>query len=106
MAQAVAIPSGCTATASFWLHVDTTENTSSAKPDTLTVQVVDSAGNVLATLAGYSNLNAASGYVQHSFDVSAYAGQTVTLRFTGKETDGNGGTTSFVIDDTAVRTAA
>ena len=34
--------------------------------------------------------------------MSAYAGQTVTLRFTGTETDKNGGTTSFVLDDTGL----
>jgi hypothetical protein len=34
---------------------------------------------VLTTLATYSNLDANTGYAQHSFDVSAYAGQTVTV---------------------------
>jgi len=59
---------------------------------------------VLTTLASYSNLDKVSGYVQHSSDVSAYAGQSVTVRFTGTETDKNGGTTSFVLDDTALNT--
>jgi hypothetical protein len=104
VSQAVAIPSGCTTTLSYWLHVDSTESTSTATPDTLTVQLLNSSGTVLTTLAQYSNLNHATGYVQHSSDVSAYAGQTVTLRFTGTETDKNGGTTSFVIDDTALNT--
>ena len=36
----------------------------------------------------------------HSFDLSAYAGQTVTLEFTG--TEDNQDQTSFVIDDTAL----
>ncbi|MEY9854498.1 hypothetical protein ABH935_000095 [Catenulispora sp. GAS73] len=102
VSQKVTIPAGCTATLSYWLHVDTTENTSSAKPDTFTVQVLNSSGTVLTTLASFSNLDQASGYVQHSSDVSAYAGQSVTLRFTGTETDKNGGTTSFVLDDTAL----
>lgn len=102
VAQAVSIPAGCSATLSFWLHIDTTEKTSTATPDTLKVQVLDGSGAVLATLATFSNLNAASGYVQHSYDVSAYAGKTVTVKFTGTETDANGGTTSFVIDDTAL----
>ncbi|MCX4745639.1 glycosyl hydrolase family 8 [Kitasatospora sp. NBC_01287] len=102
--QSVAIPAGCTATLSYWLHIDTTESTSSAKPDTLTVQLLNSAGTVLTTVAGYSNLDKNSGYTQHTVDVSAYAGQSVTLRFTGTETDANGGTTSFVLDDTALNT--
>jgi hypothetical protein len=105
LAQTVTIPAGCSATASFWLHVDTTEKTTTARPDTLTVQVLNSGGSLLATPATYSNLNKASGYAQHSFDLSAYAGQTITLKFTGTETDGSGGTTSFVIDDTAIQTA-
>ncbi len=105
VAQPVAIPAGCKATFSFWLHVDTTESTSAATPDTFTVQVVGSGGTVLATVATFSNLNAASGYMQHTYNLSAYAGQTVTLRFTGQETDTHGGTTSFVFDDAAVQTS-
>ena len=99
----MSIPSGCTATLSFWLHVDTTENTTTATPDTLTVQVLNSSGTVLATLATYSNLDANTGYAQQSADMSAYAGQTVTVKFTGTETDTDGGTTDFVIDDTALQ---
>ncbi|MEY9946164.1 glycosyl hydrolase family 8 [Kitasatospora sp. GAS1066B] len=102
VAQTVTIPAGCTATLSYWLHIDTTESTSSAKPDTLNVQLLNSGGTVLSTVASYSNLNKNSGYSQHTADVSAYAGQSVTLKFTGTETDANGGTTSFVIDDTAL----
>ena len=102
VAQSVTVPSGCTATLSYFLHIDTTESTSTAKPDTFSVQLLNSSGAVLTTLATYSNLDKAGGYTQHSSDVSAYAGQTVKLRFTGTETDKNGGTTSFVLDDTAL----
>ncbi|GAA1961464.1 ricin-type beta-trefoil lectin domain protein [Catenulispora subtropica] len=104
VSQKVTIPSGCTATLSYWLHIDSTENTTTATPDTFTVQLLNSSGTVLTTLASYSNLNRGSGYTQHSSDLSAYAGQTVTLRATGTETDKNGGTTSFVLDDTALNT--
>jgi endo-1,4-beta-D-glucanase Y len=102
VAQSVAIPAGCTASLGYWLHVDTTENTTTATPDTFKVQVLGSTGGVLATLHTYSNLDHATGYVHHTSDLSAYAGQTVTIRFTGTETDGNGGTTDFVVDDTAL----
>jgi hypothetical protein len=105
IAQAVTIPSGCAATLSYWLHVDTTENTTTAKPDTFTVQVLNSSGTVLATVASYSNLNAASGYQQRSVSLSAYAGQSVSVKFIGVETDTSGGTTDFVIDDTALQTS-
>jgi len=69
------------------------------------VQVLNSSGTVLATVGSFSNLNAASGYSQKTADLSAYAGQTITLKFTGSETDTSGGTTNSVIDDTAVTTS-
>ncbi|WP_340384510.1 hydrolase [Streptomyces sp. SS7] len=102
LSQSVAtIPSGCTTAAlSFYLHVDTAETTTSTAYDTLKVQVLNSSGAVLGTLATYSNLNAASGYTQRSFSLAGYAGQTVTLKFTG--TEGSTLQTSFVIDDTAL----
>jgi hypothetical protein len=102
VAQQVVIPAGCaSATVSFWLHIDSTEKTTSVV-DTFKVQVLSSSGSVLATPATFSNLNGASGYVQHSFSVSAYIGQTVTVRFIGTEADTAGGTTDFVLDDTAL----
>ncbi|MER6633843.1 hydrolase [Streptomyces sp. NPDC000987] len=101
LSQSVTVPSGCTtATLSFYLHVDTAETTTSTAYDTLKVQVLNSSGTVLGTLATYSNLNAATGYTQRSFNLASYAGQTVTLKFTG--TEGSTLQTSFVIDDTAL----
>ncbi|MFJ3670906.1 hydrolase [Streptomyces sp. NPDC090106] len=100
LSQSVTIGSGCSATFSFYLHIDTAETTTSTAYDTLSVQVLNSSGTVLGTLATYSNLNAASGYTQRSFDLSGYAGQTVTLKFTG--TEGSVLQTSFVVDDTAL----
>ncbi|MFC9926384.1 hydrolase [Streptomyces sp. NPDC127190] len=101
LSQSVTIPSGCsTATFSFYLHVDTAETSTSTAYDTLQVQVLNSSGTVLGTLATYSNLNAGSGYTQRSFNLSGYAGQTVTLKFTG--TEGSKYQTSFVVDDTAL----
>ncbi len=98
LSQAVAIPSGKTsATLTFYLHVDTAETTTSTAYDKLTVQVLNSSGTVLKTLATYSNLNAASGYAQKTFDLSGYIGQTVTLKFTG--TEDSSLQTSFVVDD-------
>jgi Zn-dependent metalloprotease len=97
LSQSVTIPSGCTSTTfTFYLHVDTAETTTSSQYDKLTV----TAGST--TLATYSNLNAASGYVQKSFSLGSYAGSTVTLKFTGVEDSSL--QTSFVIDDTAVTT--
>jgi len=101
LAQKVSIPAGCSNyTFSFWLHVDTAETTTTTAYDTLRVQVLNSSGAVVATLATYSNLNHASGYAQRTFNLAAYAGQTVTLKFTGSEDASR--QTSFVVDDTAV----
>ncbi|MCG5448334.1 M4 family metallopeptidase [Micromonospora hortensis] len=101
LAQSVSLPSGCSSyTVSFWLHIDSAETTTSVAYDTLRVQVLNSGGTVLATLATYSNLNKATGYSQKSFSLAAYVGQTVNLRFTG--TEDSSLQTSFVVDDTAV----
>ncbi|MFF4784329.1 putative Ig domain-containing protein [Streptomyces griseorubiginosus] len=96
LSQSVTVPSGCKATFTFYLHIDTKETGSTAY-DKLTV----SAGST--TLATYSNVNAATGYVQKSFDLSSFAGSTVTLKFSGVEDSSL--QTSFVIDDTAVTTS-
>ncbi|SCG57805.1 M4 family metallopeptidase [Micromonospora coxensis] len=101
LSQAVSLPAGCTSyNFSFWLHIDSAETTTGTAYDTLRVQVLNSSGTVLATLATYSNLNKATGYAQKSFSLASYAGQTVTLKFTGVEDSSL--QTSFVVDDTAV----
>ena len=104
LSQSVALPSGCsTYLLSFYLHIDTAETTTSTAYDTLKVQVLNSSGTVLATLGTFSNLNAASGYTQHSYSLASYAGQTVTLKFTGVEDSED--QTSFVVDDTSITTS-
>ena len=94
LSQSVTIPSGCAATLTFYLHIDTAETTTTTAYDKLTVK----AGST--TLATYSNLNHAAGYSQKSFNLSAFAGQTVTLTFSGSEDSSL--QTSFVLDDTAL----
>jgi len=95
--QTVSIPAGkSSATLAFYLHIDTRESGSTAY-DTLKVQVLNSSGTVLATLATYSNVNAASGYALKSLNMNAYIGQTVQVRFLG--TEDSSLATSFVIDD-------
>ncbi|MEY9893615.1 hypothetical protein ABIA31_007295 [Catenulispora sp. MAP5-51] len=101
LSQAVSIPATCkTATFSFWLHIDTAETSTSTAYDTLKVQVLNSSGTVLGTLATYSNLNHNTGYAQHSFSLASYIGQNVTLKFTGAEDSSL--QTSFVVDDNAL----
>ncbi|MER8029930.1 putative Ig domain-containing protein [Streptomyces bauhiniae] len=96
LSQSVTVPAGCKATLTFYLHIDTAETTASAQYDKLTV----TAGST--TLATYSNLDKASGYALKTFDLSSFAGQTVTLKFNGVED--SSGQTSFVVDDTALTT--
>jgi hypothetical protein len=98
--QSVSIPSTITnAALSFWLHIDTAE-TANAANDTLKVQVRNSSGTVLATLATYSNRDANTGYRQLSFDLISYKGQTVQIYLIGVENSKL--KTSFVVDDFAL----
>ena len=95
--QSVVIPAGKTsATLAFYLHIDTRESGTTAY-DTLKVQVLNSSGTVLATLATYSNANAAAGFALKSLSMNAYIGQSVKIRFLG--TEDSSLATSFVIDD-------
>ena len=97
LSQSVTIPAACTNTTfSFWLHIDTAERTTTTAYDKLTITANGT------TIATFSNLNHASGYQQHSYSLGSFAGQTVTLKFTGKEDASL--QTSFVVDDTAVNT--
>ena len=97
LSQSVTIPAACTAsTFSFWLHIDTAETTTTTQFDKLTITANGT------TLATFSNLNHASGYTQHTYSLAAFAGSTVTIKFSGTEDASL--QTSFVVDDTAVTT--
>ncbi|SDT69161.1 M20/M25/M40 family metallo-hydrolase [Actinoplanes derwentensis] len=94
LSQSVTVPAGCSAyPLSFYLKIVTAETTTSTQYDKLTVKVGTT------TLQTFSNLNA-SAYTLRSYDLAAYAGQTVTITFTG--TEDSSLKTSFVIDDTAL----
>jgi hypothetical protein len=96
--QQVTIPAGATAaTLSFFLHIDSAETSTTTAFDTLTVQVRNSSGTVLSTLATYSNLNKATGYQQKSFSLLSFKGQTIQIFFKGVEDSTL--QTSFVLDD-------
>ncbi|MEU4244788.1 M20/M25/M40 family metallo-hydrolase [Actinoplanes sp. NPDC026619] len=94
LSQSVTLPTGCSAyTLSFYLKISTAETTTTSQYDKLTVQVGTT------TLATFSNLNAGA-YALRSYSLAAFAGQTVTLKFTGVEDSSL--KTSFVLDDTAL----
>ncbi len=96
--QQVTIPPTATvATLSFWLHIDTAETTTTIPYDTLSVQIRNTSNMLLATLATYSNLNAAAGFAQKSFNLLSYRGQTIRIYLIEIENATN--QTSFVVDD-------
>ena len=98
--QSVTIPAGAaSASLSFWLKVVSSETSTTQANDTLKVQV-RSSNAVLATLATYSNLNKGSSYLQKTFDLSAYKGQTVRIYFEGIESAT--AATSFLVDDVSL----
>ncbi|MFD5088894.1 M4 family metallopeptidase, partial [Kitasatospora sp. NPDC058406] len=94
VSQTITVPAGCRATLNYWLHIDSAETTPSTKYDRLTVTAN---GQEVAT---YSNLDRASGYTLRTVDLSSYAGQSVTLEFTGRE-DATA-QTSYILDDITV----
>lgn len=99
--QQVTIPANaCSADLSFWLKISTSERTTTTNYDKLTVSVQNTSGATLGTLAVYSNLNKTTGFVQKSFNLLPYKGQTIRLHFLGVE-DRNS-RTSFFVDDVAL----
>lgn len=80
---------------SFQLFINTAEKGTVAY-DKLQVLVLNEAGTQLALLSTFSNVNAASGFQEKRFDLSAYKGQKITLQF--KATEDGMYQTSFVVD--------
>ncbi|MFD0202845.1 MULTISPECIES: S8 family peptidase [Saccharothrix] len=96
LTQTVTVPAGCTnTTLSLWLKISTDEY----EPDVFDTFTVKAGATTLAT---YTNLNP-SGYAVRTFSLGAFAGQSVTLSFTGTEDWSY--QTSFVLDDVSVNAA-
>jgi len=101
--QQVSIPSTATGALTFWLNVTSNETTTTTQYDKLFVEVRNTSGSLLATLATYSNLSkgTAGVYSQKSFDVSAYKGQTVRVQF--RTTTDSSATTTFRVDTASLK---
>ena len=101
--QQVSIPTTASGTLSFWLNVTSSETTTTTQYDKLFVEVRDTAGNLLSTVATYSNLNkgTAGAYSQKSFSLAAYRGQTVRVQF--RATTDSSLATTFRVDDVSLR---
>jgi subtilase family serine protease len=93
LSQAVAVPSGCSASLTYYLWIDSSEGTTTAY-DKLTLTANGT------TVQSLSNKNKGTGYVKQTVNLSAYAGSTVTIKWTG--TEDSSVATSFLIDDTAL----
>jgi Zn-dependent metalloprotease len=101
--QQVTVPSTATGALTFWLNVTSSETTTTTQYDRLFVEVRNTSGTLLSTIATYSNLDkgTAGVYSQKSLNLSAYKGQTVRLQFRGT-TDGSLATT-FRVDDVSLK---
>ncbi len=101
LSQSITIPAGKTsATLSFYMHIDTKETGSTAY-DKLTVTATPSGGSA-TTLATYTNVNAATGYVLKTISLTSFIGKTVVIKFNGVEDSSLA--TSFVLDDLTAAT--
>ena len=100
--QQVSIPSNAAGTLTFWLNVTSSETGTTAY-DNLYVEVRNTSGTLLSTLATYSNANkgTAGAYTQKSFSLAAYKGQTVRIQF--RSTTDSSVTTSFRVDDVSLK---
>ncbi len=98
--QAVTIPSS--GKLQFQYHITTAETSTSSAYDKLSIELADNAsGATLASLASFSNLTTTSGWtLSPEYDLSAFAGRTVRLRFTASLDISDN--TSFRFDDISV----
>jgi thermolysin len=101
--QTVSVPASAAGTLTFWLNVTSSETTTTTPYDKLFVEVRNTAGTLLTTLAQYSNLNkgTAGVYSQKSLNMSAYRGQTVRVQF--RATTDVSLSTTFRVDDASLR---
>ena len=97
--QTVTVPSGG-ASLNFWLNISTQEAAGASVFDRFFVEVRNTSGTLLTTLATFSNQNAgtAGSYVLRGpYNLSSFAGQTVRIQFRG--TNDSTLPTNFRIDD-------
>jgi metallopeptidase family M12-like protein len=102
--QQITIPTGAARNLTFWLNVTSSETTTTSQFDRLFVEVRNTSGALLSTLATFSNLNkgTAGAYAQRGpFSLSAFAGQTVRIQF--RATNDASLPSSFRVDDVSVR---
>ena len=103
ISQTVAIPSGTTASLTFWVKIATLETSTFTVYDTLAVKLKSPTGSAtLRTLATYSNLDLTPGfeYVKKTLDLTDWAGQSVRIQF--ESSNDATRSTVFVVDDVSL----
>jgi len=100
--QTVTIPTTATGNLTFWFNCSSSEGVTTAY-DFLYVEVRNTSGTLLQTIATYSNKDktTAGNYSQKSFSLAAYRGQTIRLQF--RSTTDFSLSTTFRIDDVSLR---
>ena len=102
--RTVTVPSNGCSNLSFWLNITTSEAAGAAVYDRLFVEVRNTSGTLLGTLATFSNQNSGTAGVyvlRGPYNLSSWAGQTVRVQFRG--TNDITLPTSFRIDDVAIQ---
>lgn len=102
--QQVTIPAGTSPNLTFWLNITTNEAAGASVFDRLFVEVRNTSGTLLATLASYSNQNSGTAGVysqKGAFNLASFAGQTVRIQF--RSTTDVTLPTSFRVDDVSVK---
>jgi len=101
--QDVTVPADTVwATLIYWWKVESNEPGGAPPRDFLAVTIRDTANNILQSLEVISNASTRDVYVQSTFDVSAYAGQTIRIHFHSRTNRNR--VTSFFIDDVSLET--
>jgi hypothetical protein len=97
--QELTIPANATSASVNFFYQISTEETESAKYDTMEVDIVDpSTTNILKTLGTLDNRDASDNWgASNSYDISEYKGQTIGLAFWAYTDDNL--PTSFLVDD-------
>jgi len=99
MLAAMSIPAAAQQTT----QPDTSKKAGVSAPQPDTSKKAGVSGTTTTTLGTFSNLNKGTGYVQRTFNLSAFTGRTITVRLTGAEDASLA--TSFLTDDFSVTTA-
>jgi hypothetical protein len=95
--QTITVPSNGSLT--YWRYM-TSVDSKIYSYDYLKVQLYSTSGTLIKTLRTWSNTSTRSVWLQDTLSLSAYAGQTVILRFTGTTNASNA--SAFFIDDVSV----